>query len=963
MKFRTLLFCLFLLFAGTGLKAQYYNTGQDPGSLKWMQIITDRFRVVYPSSYGKAGIDFARSLDDAWAKLSALYPARKNRIPVIIHNYTTESNGYVAWAPSRMEIYPTPEQNSIPLDPNTQLALHELTHALQMQSLNRGFTRAASIASGEQFPGIVSSLLPLWFLEGDAVFSETFLTESGRGRSADFQKQLKSLLVEKGNVFSYDKSVNGSFRDFVPDHYQYGYQMMAYSYLKYGRQLWQSALKTTGNVPFIVNPVNFSLNKSASLTKKRLFRETFDTLKTIWKREDSLSDSEPYGIVNPPKGRQFINYHSPVLIGYDSIAAVRTSLSEPPSIVLIRPSEKKEKRIHIPGDSYPWVISYGKGKLCWIETHSDPRWENREWTVIKVMDIKSRKVSQLSFKTRYMAASMSPDGNFIAVAENTSDNSNNLVIIDAWNGDLLARVPSPGNAPLQRPQWNNTGEKITVIYLTEKGEGIMAYIPGEKSWQNFVDPGFYDLQSSSLRNDSLFFVSSLSGTDNVYLRGPLGPVTQVTRSRFGASDLNMNGSLMLFCDYTSSGNNICYSTVPAHFRDDITPGKNASYLIDRVAPEEGNPSIGPASTYTPVPYRKWQHLFRFHSWMPFYADIEEIRDDPAAIRPGFTLMTQNNLSTLVSSFGYEYSDNRHKLHSSVKWMGWYFVFESRIDYGDFPYIEKFGTNADNPPDLINGFKMTNTVSLPLMFRGGPFTKYLYLSASSSYGNDNIYLRNRQAYDAGQNQLTGRLYFSNYRRSAIRDIYPEWAQVIDISYSYYPFDREIFGDLISAKSALYFPGLFKNNIIKFRFEAEKQNPELFILNSRSSFSRSYKNIISPDLRFASADYYMPLLYPDINIPGLVYITRIRSDFFYDYTRANTYYMITETGTGKRSDFFDLPGTFSSYGIGLLSDFYVFRMPFMVSAGVQATWQKIGYQPKLEMLLNIDLFGMSIGKRRL
>jgi len=963
MKFRQILFCLLLFSASAHLKAQYYNTGQDPWNLKWMQIKTDRFRIIYPSTYGLAGIEFARSLDDAMSKLSGLYPVRKLRIPVIIHNYTTESNGYVAWAPSRMELYPTPEQNSIPLDPNTQLAIHELTHALQMESLNRGFTRIASIVAGEQLPGMVSALLPLWYLEGDAVFSETAYTGSGRGRSASFQKQLRSMLVEKGNVYSYDKSVNGSFRDYVPDHYQYGYQMMAYSYLKYDRPLWQHVLKTTGNAPFLINPVNFSLNRNASLSKKRLFRETFDTLRTLWERDDSLSSAEIYEVLNPTKGRHFINYHSPVLIGYDSIAAIRTTLSEPPSIVLIRPSEKKEKRIHIPGDCYPWFISYGKGKLCWIETHSDPRWENRQWTVIKVMEVKNRRVRQMSFRTRYMAASISPDGNFIAATENTVDNSNRLVIIDAWNGDMLESVPSPGNAGLQRPQWSDKGEKVSVIYLTDKGEGIMAYIPSEKRWQKFLDPSFDDLQSSFLRNDSLFFVSSHSGTDNVYLRSPDGSVMPLTSSRFGAGDLNINDNLLIFSDYTSSGNNICCSTIPSSIQDALPVQNKSSYFADRIMQESAIPAISKEYEYTPERYRKWQHLFRFHSWMPFYADIEEIQDDPSSVRPGFTLMTQNNLSTLVSTFGYEYSDNRHKLHSRIKWMGWYPVFESSIDYGDYPYIEKFGVSVDNPPNLINGLKITNTVSLPLIFRGGQFTKYLYLSASSSYSNNNIYLKNRQEYDPGQNQLTGRFYFSNYRRSAIRDIYPEWAQVFDISYSYYPFDKEIFGDIASVKTAFYFPGLLKNNILRIRLEAEKQDPELFILNSRVSFSRSYKNIISPDLRFASADYFMPLLYPDLNLPGLIYITRIRSDLYFDYTSANTYYVISNTNSGRRSDFFNLTGTFKTYGIGLLADFYLFRMPFMVSGGVQASWQRFGYLPKLEMLLSVDLFGMSIGKKRL
>lgn len=289
MKNLSFLFCTCFLLLFSVASAQYYNTGQDPGSLKWMQIKTGRFTVIYPKSYGEAGINFARSLDDAYSKLTTLYPENNFRIPVIIHNYTTESNGYVAWAPSRMEIYPTPEQNSIPLDPNTQLAIHELTHVIQMESLNKGFTKAMSYIAGQQFPGMVSSLLPLWFLEGDAVFSESVLTESGRGRSPSFQKQLKAIMLEKGHIYKYDKIVNGSFRDYVPDHYHTGYQMMAWSYAKYDPELWKKALKLTAGAPFTINPVNLSLLKTASLTKKRLFRETFDTLKTLWTSDDLKS--------------------------------------------------------------------------------------------------------------------------------------------------------------------------------------------------------------------------------------------------------------------------------------------------------------------------------------------------------------------------------------------------------------------------------------------------------------------------------------------------------------------------------------------------------------------------------------------------------------------------------------------------------------------------------------------------
>lgn len=973
---RILTFILSVFLSGIA-SAQYYNTGQDPASLKWMQIKTDRFTLIYPKTYGDAGIDFARSLDNAWSQLSHLYPVKKFRIPVVIHNHTTGSNGYVAWAPDRMEIYPTPEQNSIPLDANTQLAIHELTHVMQMESLNKGFTKAMSVISGQQFTGVVAGLLPLWHLEGDAVFSESVLTGSGRGRTSSFQKQLKALMIEKGNVFSYDKSVNGSFRDFVPDHYQYGYQMMAWSYSKYDPQMWKKALSLTGNAPFLINPVNLSLRKSASLTKKRLFNETFDSLRTVWTKDDGRSSSLSYTVLNPSKGKKFINYHSPVLAGNDEIIAVKTSLYDPPSFVLIRPSDNSEKRIHIPGHIYPYYISYGNGRLVWVETHSDPRWENREWSDIMVMDVRNGQTRRLTRKTRYMSAAVSPDGSLVAAVETRTDNRNTLNILDAASGDKLHSVVSPGNAALQRPQWDASGAFLTVIHLTAQGEGILRFSLEDNTWQTLIETGTDDIQSSFLRNDSLFYVSSLNGTENLYLMKPDGTVTPLTRSRFGATDLNLRGSKMLFSDYTSSGNNISSLRIPETTETGLIVNSSDSYLINRFEAQKPPAENASGNVYFPSPYRKWKNLFRFHSWMPFYADIDEIRDDLSAVAPGFTLMTQNNLSSLISTFGYEYTDQRHKFHSKISWMGWYPMFESGIEYGNPVYVEKFSEDVADPDILSDGYSWNNKIYLPLVFRGGTFTKQLYLSASSSIKNDYIYLRDKETYDNLQNQLTGRIYFSNYRRQAIRDIYPRFAQTIELSYSDYPFDSDIYGDIMSGKVSLYFPGVLKNHGFRLRIEAEKQNPEKYILGNRISFARGYigarkpdlnvwyDNIISQELQTGSIDYYMPLAYPDFRLGSIMYMTRIRSDLFYDRSVGkDSYIFISDLNDeGRRvitMENHDYSETFESFGVQLMADFYLFRIPFMISSGVEASWRAIGETPYLKMLFGVDIFGMNIRK---
>lgn len=110
MRVKTLLAAYCLLLVPLSVNSQYYNTGQDPASLKWLQVKTGRFNVIYPENYGQGGIEFAKALEKAYSDLIFLFPEKKLNIPVIIHNHTTQSNGYLSWAPKRIEIYPTPEE-------------------------------------------------------------------------------------------------------------------------------------------------------------------------------------------------------------------------------------------------------------------------------------------------------------------------------------------------------------------------------------------------------------------------------------------------------------------------------------------------------------------------------------------------------------------------------------------------------------------------------------------------------------------------------------------------------------------------------------------------------------------------------------------------------------------------------------------------------------------------------------
>jgi hypothetical protein len=964
MKHKFLFLILTLFSLSQFISAQYYETGQDPASLKWLQIKTGRFTVIYPAKYGPGGIEYARSLDKAFTQLGSLFPQNKFRLPVVIHNFTIQSNGYVAWAPKRMELYPTPEQNTIPLAPEKQLAIHELTHVLQMESLDQGFSKWMTVLFGQQFTGAVASLLPSWFLEGDAVFAESALSESGRGRTPAFQKELKALIVDNNKNYNYDKILNGSYKDYVPDDYQTGFQMVTFALAKGDPKIWNKVLKFTAEQPFTLNPVNISLTRSSGLRKKTLWNETSDSLKTIWKNDVSKNKTSGYESINPDKKGEYINYYSPVYVSEDSVIAVKTSLFDPASFVLINPKLKTEKRILTPGSIYPWFISYGSGKLVWVETISDSRWENREYSVIKLMDLKNNSVRRLSQKSRYVSAAISPDGNSVAAVENTSANINNLVLLNARTGAIIESFPTSGNGYLQHPQWEQSGKKITFIFLAEGGEGVISFDIKDRKWETLIDASSNDLQSSFLRNDSLFYVTSQSGTDNIYLMTRDKKITRITHSRFGVIDASPYGNKIIFGNYTVRGHEICSTVISGNedVRNETSP---STFLINRFNIKHIDDTINDRKVYNPTPYRKWEHLFRFHSWMPFYVDVAELNADPTSVRPGITLLTQNSLGTLTSTLGYEYSEeNRNVIHSRVTWSGWYPVIESQLDYGMLPHIYKMGANVSTPAEVDPGISFVNTISLPLQFNTGKFYQFLRPSVSSDYVNHYIFLSDKETYDYGQTIITGRLYFSNYFVSAQRDIYPRWGQVVDFNYCFAPFDREIYGSAISLQTTFYFPGFFANHGIKIRLQAEKQETEKYLYSNFSSIPRGYHDIVAKEINFFSADYFMPIAYPDFNVGSLLYVKRIRSSFFFDYAEGPGNSLYTNSSKGLIPIYNTAENeALKSYGIELMADFHILRIPYMISGGIQSAWKNLHDPPTIGFLFNINLYGMTFGKKQL
>jgi len=965
-----LLIMSLLLMARAG--AQYYDTGQDPASLRWLQIRTPHFRVIYPDDFGGEAFRYARLLEESFEKLSVLYPGVRTNIPVIIHSHSMQSNGYVSWAPRRMELYPLPGQDNLPMYPAAQLAVHETAHVLQLGSLNtRGFGRALRFILGEQAVGLSAVQIPAWAFEGDAVYAETATGLSGRGRSNAFIRGAMALTLRPEEIYGYDKMLSGSYRNFTPDHYVFGYLMM--NHLRtIDPDTWNRVTERVSS-GYFPNPVNTVLTRETGLSKRKLYDSAFAALERNWSKSSPEGVKE-YTPLSLSRRRNYVSHFTPYRSDDGRIISLRTSLSDPSRFVITENGGGKELNITTTGYIYPYFFSFSGNTIVWAEQHPDIRWDNRDYSVIKRLDLPGGLITDVTSRTRYTAPDLSPDGRTIVAVSTTPDMVCSLVFLDSHTGEVLMNLVPPESLILQRPAWSSDGREVTMVTLNQQGEGIRTYRPTGKIWTVNMEESHTDIVQAKIHNDTLFFLAQGDGSDNIYRIAGAGPVERVTGSRFGISGFSVTGSELLFSDYTAGGFVIASEKTSATAGPAFVTGHE---IFPPVAPMPGkvpgkDPS--PPVVHTPAadslsdtpmplipeprPYRKISNLFNFHSWFPFYADLDEIRTDPTTIRPGLTLMSQNHLSTLISTVGYEYSEGNHYLHSGVTWKGWHPVIDAEAEWGGDQLI--ISDTSENQPPENPGTDLQLNLSIydQLWFARGKFRQMLMPALYISFRNRDTWISAENRFDRDVLSLTGRFYFSNTFRTAYRDINPRWGQVFDLRLTTTPWDTKLYNSKSYARTILFFPGALSNHSLSFRAGWENQAPaRKQIYRNTLPWPRGYDyDLVAEKLFSFSADYTMPLFYPDLAAGSFLYLKRIRGTLFYDYSKGVDVRNYDDRSFTAGADWF------SSVGSELMADFYVLRFPFEISAGVRA-----GYMPREDKYFvngafSVNIYGTVLGRER-
>ncbi len=964
---KILILVILVNFSSISAKAQYFQTGQDPSSIRWKQINTVNFQVIYPDEFENQAQRISYVLEKVYGYGTKTLNHQPRKISVVLHTRTVKSNGLMAWAPKRIELFTTPHQQIYAQDWLEELALHEFRHLVQMDKIQSEMPGLLNFILGEQATAIVvGAYLPFWFLEGDAVVTETALSKSGRGRMASFSMDYRALLIEK-EKYSFDKAYLGSYKDYVPDHYKLGYLMVGKSREKYGPAIWSDALHKVGKQPFSLSPLNSSVKKTTGLSTKQLYNQIVDNLQNEWGQDLKSTSVDSYSVISPDR-KKYTEYIYPQFFRDSLIFAYRTSIDDIARFVLISP-DKTEKVIYTPGTIFEESVSMQDNLIIWAERRADLRWTHSDRSVIQVYNIENKVNHEIKNDNKLFCPVISPDLRSFAAVEVDPENNFFLSVFDLETGQLKDRFNTPDNQYFFTPCWDEKGEKLYVVCLSSQGKYLASVDLKTKKLHQLSEFTFANLKNPVYSMGRLFFSSDFSGTDNLYTMDTESEqIFRIVSVPFGADypSVSSSGNTLLFSNYMSGGYQLAtVNLLKNDWQEEKSIGLKTNLLAQNLAAQEnGIPDFtNPDSVmYLSKKYSKLTHLFNFHSWAPAYIDVNNNE-----IRPGFSLFSQNKLGTAETRLGYDYNvaDQTGRYKLGFNYSGWFPEINTELSAGNEASNYYQITNTSNQKGEIihsdttiqryiwSSLNADLDVRLPLNLSKGKYSRFFIPEIKYSFNQVTQHASTPADFYSGDyHALYYRVYFYNLLHQSGQNLMPKWGQLFDFIYRHTPFAGNNLGTLSGIQTAFYFPGLTKNAGIKiYQGYQEKNFAGSTSFSNFVNFPRGFQSYQNNKMYSLAADYKFPIFYPDFSIGKLIYIKRLKSSLFYDYAWLSVPVRDKNGVIHPNSHEMKI----SSLGIELSTDFHAFRFFAPIEVGVRSVYRPEYQDFKFELLFSVDFNG--------
>ena len=863
--------------------SQLFSSDQNPPSVKFRQINTSQFQIIYPTLLEHEAQKVANILTLIIDDVSKSLGKKPSPISIILQNQGVVSNGFVQMAPRRSEFYTIPGQEFDAQDWLSSLAVHELRHVVQ-------FDKLAPKLNAPLFEELKLALfginLPPWFFEGDAVGIETILTKAGRGRQPNFDLVLRTNLLSN-QKYSYSKNYLGSFKDFTPGYYPLGYFMTTKIRRDFGPQILDNILERIKKLPLRPYAFSNALKKFGGYNTASLHQKTTKEIDSLWRAQIAQTNYKNYKPLNQEMDKNPSAYLLPYAYQNNGFICIKSSKAKAQEIVHVDINQKENTILKI-GPQLEANLSLAGDILTWDEYRIDQRYGQRSFNVICTYNLKTKQYKQITKRSRYFAPSLSLDGKKIAAVKVTEQNLFSIVILDTETGTEIKTYPNPSNFTLQTPSFIPQTEEIIATAVNGEGKTIIRFsdIGNEillpQTAQIIARPSFYQNQ--------IIYKANYNGIDNIYaLDLDSKEIYALTSAKFGAYNpsIDLHQQKLYFNDYQTKG----YHVISIDLKElETTLVKNqtntfVSYF-EPLKKQENTSDIFkniPNQTYESKKYTDVANFFYFHS-ASIINETNEFTDD---YNYGISLVSNNKLNTSAASLGYVYNNALNKSE-----------YRASLTYQK--YYPQISLNWENRARLSyaqrnNGGVITR---IPFTWRENFTTLRVALPANGNWLNKNFYstvalsTNFTQRYDVSlpitnfntqiKFPLTYQLTFGLNSRTAPRDLAPKWGQNIGITYRHLPLDNLLNGENLYVRSVFYFPGVINNHSLTISANWQNNsgvyNFDIDLPRASGFANLAPLNLISNTLLI---DYRFPIAYPDLELGPLAYIKRIKGGFFTDF----------------------------------------------------------------------------------
>ena len=861
--------------------------GANAPSVKWKETNTDTANVIFPEGLDSLASRVATLAAHQQENFSNTIGDKIKPINIVLQNQVNNSNGYVGWMPYRSEFFLTPPTDAFELGAlkwEDLLTLHEFRHVQQYSNFNNGATKVMSFLFGEGGRALANALaVPNWFFEGDAVYTETLLSTQGRGKIPLFHNGYKAL-HNADKEYSYMKLRNGSFKHYVPNHYQLGYLLTAYGYEQYGDEFWKNIThKATAFKPLLY-PMQKNIRKYSGVRFRNFVGNTFDYYGKQWDRD--VSDELEF--LSETQRNNVIDYRFAYPEEEEEMIFLKKSYRQIPAFYQLK-NDKEEKIAvkHISKDDY---FSYNNGKIIYAVNTPDKRWKYHEYSDIQLLDIKTRIQKKITNKKRYYTPDISPSGELIVAAEILPNQKAGLIMLNK-NGELQYTYPAQGRNIYTYPKFLNE-DKIAVIERNEHGEMSLQQIniaTGEKKvllpFTNVL------IGYPVVKYDTIFYTRSAGKYDEAmaYVLSTNKNYKLATYST-GIYQSFLQNNILKGSVFTADGYRLAAFT-PQWYEWDA--GSDSLQLLYNEMP--ANAAFETLKHFEEKQqkvshYPKHKGLVNFHSMQPYFSD------------PDYTLsfLSENILNTFVADVSYTFNrtEQFHRGAISLQYGGWYLQPFLNVS-GTYKREIRVFSSVDSAFHRLAWNELNTGAGfiIPLNFTSRKM--YRSFQVTSSVHNNNVYYTDSPDAAADKNifYFNNRIWYSQQSQRALQQIHPQWAQNFFVTF------RNAINAFkayqLSTTANLYFPGLFSTHSLVLNGAFQKSDTlNNYIFSSIFPFSRGYNAINFKEMYKGGANYHFPLMYPDIGFGNIVYFKRIRANLFYDHTiafnRLNRRYTYASTG---------------------------------------------------------------------